>query len=121
MVSSDNPIFRQIILVPASRKTTPVQDGGSVLIKPTEPHHLPKADKLNLRSPSRTLFSPQIHTEILSMFITNVLQTRPNLDGVQPRLLHAPHLMNSQCCRFHEDNRCGSHEKTLQLFYRFNQ
>lgn len=121
VVSSDNPIFRPIILVPALRKTTPVLDQSCVPIKPTESHHLEKADKLSLRSTSGTLFSPQIHTEILSMFITNVLQTRPNLGGVQPRLLHAPHLLNSQCCHFREDNRCGSHEETLQLFYRFNQ
>lgn len=122
VVSADNPIFRPIILVPAPRKTTPVQDGSSVLIKPTEPHHLQKADKLSLRSPSRTHFSSSRYTlRSYPCLSQTSLQTRPNLGGVQPRLPHAPHLMNSQCCHFREDNRCGSHEETLQLFYRFNQ
>lgn len=88
VVSADNPIFRPIILVLAPRKTTPVQDGSCVLITPTEPHHLQKADKLSLGYPSRTLFSPQMHTEILSMFTTDVLQTRPNLGWLcRPMLL----------------------------------
>lgn len=67
VVSADNRSFRQLIK---------------------------KADKLSQSAPPRTLFSPQTHTQILS-----VLQTRPNLVRVSPRLLRASDLMNSQCCR----------------------
>ena len=107
MVSANNPILIPIIRVPAPRKTTTVHVRGSALIKPTEPHHLQKVDKLSLRCPQGH-FSP--YTKILSMFITNMLQTRPHL-GVRTRFPYAPHLMNSHCCCFWQDNRCGSHDE----------